>query len=124
VSLAGIFSSSAASQSFTCLPGDVKETEIVRVVRIAGKDGRQNVRKITARSTLKALKAKCLKGQLVDRKRRPIKFYRIDGCWGNPPMDYIEIQERQRMELAELKKKYMVIEISCDTGERPTQEIS
>jgi len=36
------------------------------------------------------------------------------GCWGNPPEDYMEQLERQRLEIKRLKEKYTVVEISCE----------
>lgn len=94
---AGIFAQNYSS----CLPKDVKIDELVSA-------------KLTVKKSLQNLKAKCTKGKLVDSKKREIKFYRLQGCWGNPPQDYLEILDNQQKELAELKKKYTVIEISCN----------
>ncbi|MGH9947399.1 MAG: hypothetical protein ACRD6X_09380 [Pyrinomonadaceae bacterium] len=69
--------------------------------------------KITVKDKLAAMKARCLKGKLVDKKCREIRFVKEE-CWGNPPADYLEIQERRRKEVAELKKKYTVIEMPCN----------
>ncbi len=68
--------------------------------------------KITVKEKLNAIKARCRRGKLVDAKRREIRFFKAE-CWGNPPADYLEIQQRQRGELARLRKKYTVIEIAC-----------
>jgi hypothetical protein len=89
------------AQSYPCMSKDIKETTLV------SKDK-------TVKQTLKMMKAKCSKGKLVDSKKREIRFYNLQGCWGNPPADYGEIMENQQKELAELKKKYTVIEISCN----------
>jgi hypothetical protein len=89
-----------------CLPKDVKIDELVSV-------------KVSVKKSLQKLKAKCSKGKLVDSKKREIRFYRLTGCWGNPPADYLEVMDNQRKELAELKKKYTVIEISCNTSGYP-----
>ncbi|MEQ1605926.1 MAG: hypothetical protein ABL999_13765 [Pyrinomonadaceae bacterium] len=78
---------------------------------------------ITVRDSLKSMTARCSKHKLVDRRKREIKFFRIEGCWGNPPADYLEIQARQQQELASLKKKYPVIEISCNAGDQPPLSI-
>lgn len=115
---------SARSQTYKCLPDEVKTTDIVRVVALPSRSNEGNVKKISVRETLKQLRAKCVKGKLVDAKRKEIKFFRIEGCWGNPPEDYLEIQARQREALAELKKKYTVVEMSCNTGGRPPQSIN
>lgn len=110
---------SARSQTYGCLPSEIKPGDVVRVVTSAS----GAVKKITVRDSLKSLKAKCWKDKLIDGKRKEIRFFRIVGCWGNPPADYLEIQQRQRQELAALKKKYTVIEISCNTGDLPPQSI-
>jgi hypothetical protein len=67
---------------------------------------------ISVKVRLKQLKARCRKGKLVDSRRREIRFFKAE-CWGNPPADYIEIQQQQQQELTRLKKKYTVIEIAC-----------
>jgi hypothetical protein len=69
---------------------------------------------ITVKQRLVELKARCRRGKLVDRSGREIRFYRLAGCWGNPPPDYREILERQRRELERLKKRYTVIELTCN----------
>ncbi len=89
------------AQNYPCLPKDVKVNELVSA-------------KISVKKSLQKLKAKCTKGKLVDAKKREIKFYRLQDCWGNPPADYLEIMDNQQKALAELKKKYTVIEISCN----------
>jgi hypothetical protein len=63
---------------------------------------------------LTKLRARCKQGKLVDGTGREIYFYRLAGCWGNPPEDYQEVLEKQRNEIVRLKKKYTVIEISCN----------
>ena len=96
-----------------CLPDGVKLTDVISVER--GQKG-QAVRKLTVKQRLSQLKARCRNGKLVDAGGREIYFYRLVGCWGNPPMDYEEILERQRNEIAALKKRYTVIEMSCNTS--------
>lgn len=93
----------AISQSYKCLPDDVKADELV------GKTA-------TVKQTLKKLKARCNRGKLVDRKNRQIRFYRVQGCWGNPPADYLDILDAQSKEIADLKKRFTVIEMACYTG--------
>jgi hypothetical protein len=96
------------AQSYSCLPKDIKESALVSKNK-------------TVRQTLRAMKAKCTKGKLVDAKKREIRLYNLQGCWGNPPQDYLEIMENQQQELAEMKKKYTVIEISCNPDGRLIQ---
>lgn len=114
---------SAKAQSFSCLPADVKSDDVVRVVRLPSQSPEGTVKKVSVRESLKTLKAKCVNSKLVDGKRKEIRFFRHE-CWGNPPADYLEIQQRQRADLAELKKKYTVIEMTCNAGGRPPQSIS
>lgn len=71
-------------------------------------------RRVTVKQQLARLKARCRNNRLVDSKNREIKFYRLQGCWGNAPADYQEILDKQRRELVEMKKKFTVIEISCN----------
>lgn len=99
---------SAQSKFDACLDKEVKKEELV-----AGST------KITVEKRLSVIKARCRRGILVDAKRREIRFFR-PGCWGNPPADYLEIQQRERAELARLRKKYTVLEIACPpTGMLP-----
>jgi hypothetical protein len=97
----------------SCLPSDVKGDEITSAEQTApGKA----VRRITVERRLKQLNARCRGGKLIAAKRREIRFYRLTGCWGNPPADYQKILQRQRDEVAELKKRYTLIEITCNPG--------
>jgi hypothetical protein len=107
---------SAGPQTDTCLPIGVQAADIVRVVELPSRSSAVTMKTITVADSLKSIKAKCSKGNLVDRRKKEIKFFRVEGCWGNPPEDYLEIQARQRRELADLKKKYTVIEMLCNRG--------
>lgn len=71
---------------------------------------------ITVAQKLKTLRARCRKGKLVDAKGTEIRFYQLIGCWGNPPDDYQQQLERQAKELAQLRKRYRVIEMTCDSS--------
>lgn len=94
-----------------CLP---KGTALEEVVSIAKKPaGQAATRNVTVREKLRQLKARCKRGKLVDASGREIRFYRLVGCWGNPPDDYQEQLARQTLELQRLKKKYTVVEIPC-----------
>ena len=106
----------ACSQKYKCLPLDIKEDTAVSFRRITSHTGVQTNEAITVRQTLKALKARCVGGKLIDRKGKEIRFYQMKGCWGNPPPDYLEIMEKQRTDLEALRKKYTVIEITCSSG--------
>jgi len=96
-----------------CMPAGVQATDVVssHTVKPGGK-----VVTVTVSQKLKALGARCRKGKLVDAKGTEIRFYQLVGCWGNPPDDYQEQLERQAKELAKLRKRYRVIEMTCDSS--------
>ncbi len=97
-----------------CLPEGIKPTEVVAIETLKSTESDTvTSRKITAQEKLDGLKARCKKGKLVDSRGREILFYSLIGCWGNPPADYPEILEHQQKELADLKKRFTVIEIPC-----------
>lgn len=104
---------------YDCLPEAVKPDQVVSVIsktpNLTGEVERE-----TVKQRLDKLDARCKAGKLVDAKNREIRFYQLQGCWGNPPADYQEIMNAQQKELQELKKKYTVIEITCNpSGEMP-----
>jgi len=119
-----VFGVVGLAQKYPCLPLDIKEDSIVGTIIGHLPGGEMGIRTISVRQTLKILKARCYRGKLIDGKRKSIKFYTLQGCWGNPPADYMEILARQAKELAELKKRFTVVEISCHTGTMPPQSIS
>jgi len=90
---------------FDCLPKDAQLNDVVTYGTTNGN--------VTVEKTLIKMKAQCRKGKLVDAKRREIRFFR-PSCWGNPPADYLEIQQRENAELQKLKATYAVIVFSCD----------
>ena len=94
------------AERFPCLPKDVTADQVVSY-------GLKGTQKVTVEKRLIELKARCRSGKLVDAKGREIRFFHMS-CWGNPPPDYLEIQERQNKELAELKKRYTVIVFGCN----------
>lgn len=99
--LAFVVTSAAQTKFDACLDKDINKADLV-----VGSS------KITVKEKLIAIRARCRRGKLVDAKRREIRFFKPE-CWGNPPADYLEIQEKQRLELVKLKKKYRVVEIAC-----------
>ena len=99
----------STSNAAQCLPSDVAATEVVSATQIKGK-----VRSVTVAAKLKELGARCRRGKLVDARGKEIRFYRLQGCWGNPPDDYQEILAQQAKELAALRKRYNVIEMTCN----------
>lgn len=109
--------SAAIAQKYPCLPADVKQDSIVGPASAASAS-------MTVREKLKTLKARCSRGKLVDRSGRKIRFYQLQGCWGNPPADYAEILEAQTAEIRDLKKKYTVIELACNAEGQDIRKIS
>jgi hypothetical protein len=95
------------------MPAGTQATDVVssQAVKPGGK-----VVSVTVAQKLKALGARCRKGKLVDAKGTEIRFYQLVGCWGNPPDDYQEQLERQARELTKLRKRYRVIEMTCDSS--------
>ena len=99
-----------------CLPKDVKTTDVVSTRLVRARDGSKEIQKVMVDETLKKLKAKCKKGKLVDASGKEIYFYRLRGCWGNPPADYQDILSQQQRELEDLRKRYRVIEMTCNAS--------
>jgi len=93
-------------KSFTCLPKDIQAGEVVSYQP-------KEIQNITVAKKLVAMKARCQNGKLVDAKRREIRFFH-PSCWGNPPPDYVQIRQRENQEVAELKKRYTIIEFACN----------
>ena len=102
------------SRQYSCLPKDIKKDDIVGFAP-------DNVQKITVTDKLQALRARCRREKLVDRHRREIRFYKLTGCWGNPPQGYQAILARQQKEIAALGKRYTVVEMTCNTTGRQVQ---
>lgn len=97
---------SSQKSRFDCLPKDVHSDDVVSYSKTAKGN-------VTVEKTLIQMKARCRKHKLTDAKRREIRFFR-PSCWGNPPADYLEIQQRENSELQKLKRTYAVIVFACD----------
>ena len=106
------------AETLPCLPEHVKPTDVVST-KLAQTDGGSPVEKITVEQKLTELKANCKNGKLVDSAGTEIYFYKLTGCWGNPPRNYQEILKRQEAELAILRKQYTVIEMTCNPSGLP-----
>ncbi len=103
----------------SCLPDGIKSTDVVSTRVMTSSRGRREIRKTTVEQKLKEIKARCSKGKLVDASGTEIRFYKLTGCWGHPSSDDQEVLERQSRELAALKKRYRVIELTCNpSGEQ------
>ena len=112
----GIFVLGVTAQTGKCLPADINEDTIVTYVATTSAKGIENSKPVTVKQALKKIKAKCYRGKLVGRKGKEVRFYQLQGCWGNPPEDYREILEKQKNDIALLRKKFTVIEITCSAG--------
>jgi hypothetical protein len=99
---------STTQNAQSCLPADTKPDEVVSL------EGSKNI-PVTVAQKLKELGAKCnAKSQLVNSSGRPIYFYHLTGCWGMAPPNRDEILANQARKIAELKKTYQVIEMTCN----------
>jgi hypothetical protein len=96
-----------------CLPAGVKRSDVVS--RLTFKPGvGKGARVLTVGQKLDELKAHCKGGKLVDGSGREIYIFHLEGCWGNPPENYQEIMDEQAKKIAQLKKRYTVIEMTCN----------
>lgn len=114
VLLSFMFFTGGMHQARACLPPDIAAADVVSTEVIRTVPSGKTVKKITVQQKITELKARCRKSRLVDAGGREVRFYRLKGCWGFPPPDYQEILLRQRNELEELKKKFTVIELTCN----------
>ena len=99
--------------TYHCLPSNIKESDVVEYKSVSDKSGKTRLEQICVKQRLDELGAHCSAGKLVDRKGREIKFYFLQGCWGNPPTDYQKILGAQTREIKQLKKDHTVIEMTC-----------
>jgi len=93
-------------RKYDCLPTDVRLSDVVTYDRA----GKANV---TVEKTLISLGAKCRNRKLIDREHREIRFFRLS-CWGRPPLNYLEIEQKEDEELRKLKRKYTVVVFGCN----------
>ena len=104
-----------------CLPPDIKLSDIVEATSAGVANGQPvGLHKVTVEQRLGELKATCSSdNKLVDGSGKQIVFYRLTGCWGNPPAGAQEILRKQREELDKLKQQYTVIEMTCNPSGTP-----
>lgn len=107
-------------RDFTCLPDGIDLHTVVEVVQ---DPKTPESKKVTVKEKLKSICAKCREGKLVDGSGREIRFFRLQGCWGNPPADYLEILGKQAKEIEELKKNFTVVELTCNPAGVPLYSI-
>jgi hypothetical protein len=58
-------------------------------------------------------------GKLHDAVGKPIAFFHLTGCWGNPPANYQQILDEQKRRLDELRKTHTVITLTCNPSGMP-----
>ena len=92
---------------FGCLPEGYTSADVVSY-----REKRKQAY-VTIDDKLVELKAHCKEGKLVDGKGREIRFFKF-ACYGNPPIDYEELKQKELQELEKLQKKYCVIVMECD----------
>ena len=107
------------NKPWTCLPDGIKRTDVVSTQEVPSTKGRREFRRISVEQKLKDLRARCRRGKLIDASGTEIRFYKLAGCWGHPSDDDREVLDRQKQELAKLRKSYRVIEMTCNpSGEQ------
>lgn len=111
------FAPCAKTSRCMCLPKGIQSSDVVNYR--GAKPFLQKGKAITVEETLARLKAHCEKSRLVDGSGKQIYFFRLKGCWGNPPNDYQEILDRQNAELIKLRKRYTVVEMTCNPSGEP-----
>lgn len=99
-----------------CLPTGMKLGDVVETTNAVSVSGQPDgPHKVTVGEKLNDLKATCNgDNKLVDGKGKPIVFYHLIGCWGNPPPNYQEILQEQLRKIKELKAQNTVIEMTCN----------
>jgi hypothetical protein len=103
-----------------CLPDGIKPSDVVSTIRVK-KDGSDKIEKTIVQDKLRALGARCQDGKPVDSTGKEICFYKLTGCWGNPPSNYRDILRRQSEELSRLREHCTVVEMTCNPSGRPPE---
>jgi hypothetical protein len=77
-------------------------------------------KKRTVEDELIRVKARVSKdGVLQDQFGKPIEFFHLTGCWGNPPDGHEKILDDQNRRLEELRKTHTVITLTCNPSGMP-----
>jgi hypothetical protein len=92
---------------YKCLPAGTKPDDIVSA---------DNGSTVSVAEKLHEIAATCKGKKLIGKTGKPIYFYPLTGCWGNPPEGYQEIMAEQERKIAELEKTHEVIRMTCNTA--------
>ena len=105
----------------TCLPEGITSETVVSAEYLGFDSVKKTFRiaSVNVREKLTKLGGRCAAGNLTDASGKEIKFYRLQGCWGNPPVDYQEILSNQAKKLADLRKRFTVVELTCNPSGIP-----
>jgi predicted transcriptional regulator len=109
-----IFGVSVPANCAQCLPTEIKCDDVVSAHVLYSNSNGSAIKTITVAQMLRQLHAHCRRGKLVDGKGKEIHFYRLSGCWGNPPDNAQEILDQQEKELEKLRPRYRVITLTCN----------
>lgn len=90
--------------------GDIVSAERIRDDRLVT---------VTVEEKIRQMRGRCFKGRLVDPKGRRIRFYRLH-CFGAPTAYALKTMQQQREDLDALRKRFTVVEMTCNTDGRPT----
>jgi hypothetical protein len=102
--------------ALNCLPSGINASTIASAIMMPN----GKVKQTTIQQTLQTLGASCKGKRLVDRQGREIRFFQQVGCTGAPPPpELIKQWEIERAKLVQLKKRYTVIELTCNTSGLP-----
>jgi hypothetical protein len=106
---------STLTSALKCLPTGIQANSIVSAEIVNG-----TVKQTTVQQTLTRMSARCQGNQLVDGKGRKVAFFKFSTCGGAAPTPQM-IRERQQEQanLMNLKKRFQVIEMTCNPGGYP-----
>lgn len=102
-----MFTVTAPAGASACLPSGIT-LDTVASINIGGSN------KITVGQKLATLGAVCNNNQLTDAGGKPVTFYHLTGCWGNPPYNYRQILANQSQAIKNLQANSTVITLTCN----------
>ena len=102
-----------------CLPIGIKDSTVVSAKMTTDSNGQNIIEKVTVTEALLKISASCQNSILLDEQAKEIRFYNLVGCWGALPEDAAEQLAKQENEIANLKKDFTVIELTCNPSGFP-----